>query len=263
MALEVARAVHAAASERGLRYVFKSSYLKDNRTSARSFTGLGLEEGLRILARVRETVGVPVLTDVHELEEIEPVAAVVDALQIPAFLCRQGRLIERCAATGRTLNVKKGQFLAPADMVEAVAKIRAVRPEAEILLTERGSAFGYRDLVVDMRSIALMRGLGCRVVFDATHSLQRPGRGGDRRWARPLARAALAAGAEGIFAEIHPRPERARCDASTQLPMGAVGALIDEWAAVGELIERLEKEGPQFEGPNWPGLETPSGGPGS
>lgn len=256
MALEVADALARATQKAGLAYIFKASYLKDNRSSGSSYTGPGLEEGLRILARVKQEVGVPILTDVHAREEVATVAEVADILQIPAFLCRQGRLLRACAESGRAINVKKGQFLAPADMAEAVAKLRAARSDAEILLTERGTSFGYRDLIVDMRAIALMRQMGCRVVFDATHSLQHPGAGGDRRFARTLARAALAAGAEGIFAEIHPQPDNARCDRETQLPLAGAAALLGEWARMGRLAQELEAEDMPMARGAWPGLET-------
>ncbi len=256
MALRVAETAAREARRHGLTYVFKSSYLKDNRTSAGAYTGPGLEEGLRILRRVRAEVGVPVLTDVHTAEEAAAAAEVVDVLQVPAFLCRQGRLLRACGRTGKAVNVKKGQFLAPADMAHAVAKIREVHPGADIWLTERGTAFGYRDLVVDMRAVALMRGLGGRVVFDATHSLQHPGAGGDRRFAASLARAALGAGAEGIFAEIHPDPARARCDASTQLPLAQLGTWMEQWARLGALITELERQDPPLGEGRWPGLET-------
>jgi len=244
MALTVAESLARATRALGLRYIFKASYLKDNRTAVDSYVGPGLEAGLAILARVRREIGVPVLTDVHAVEEVAPAAAVVDALQIPAFLCRQTRLIQACARTGRAVNIKKGQFLAMRDMRHAVAKARAARPETELLLTERGTFFGYHDLVVDMRAIAWMRTLGGRVVFDATHALQRPGSGGAREFARPLARAALAAGAEGIFVEVHPDPARALSDATTQLPLSSLPALLEEWSRLGELIADLERAGP-------------------
>jgi 2-dehydro-3-deoxyphosphooctonate aldolase (KDO 8-P synthase) len=244
MALSVAESLARAADARGIHYIFKASYLKDNRTSVDAYVGPGPEAGLAILARVRNEIGVPVLTDVHAVDEVGPAAAIVDALQIPAFLCRQTRLIQACARSGRAVNIKKGQFLAMRDIRHAVTKARAARPEVELLLTERGTFFGYHDLVVDMRAVAWMRTLGGRVVFDATHALQHPGSGGTREFARPLARAALAAGAEGIFVEVHPDPPRALSDATTQLPLECVPALLDEWARLGELIEALERSGP-------------------
>lgn len=244
MALEVAARLKAWTAERGLFYVFKASYLKANRTGKDSPTGPGLEEGLRILARVRREIGVPVLTDVHSVSEVAPAAAATDVLQIPAFLCRQSSLIHAAASAAPVLNIKKGQFLAMDDIAHAVAKARDANGAIEVWLTERGSFFGYHDLVVDMRAVAHMRTLGCRVVFDATHALQHPGRGGDRSFARPLARAALGAGAEGIFAEVHPDPARALSDASTQLPLHTVPALLDEWAAIGAAVAELEGGGP-------------------
>ncbi len=255
MAIQVAAEAAAAARECGIFYIFKASYRKDNRTAPDSPSGPGLSAGLRILERVRREIDVPVMTDLHCREEVAAVAEVVDLLQIPAFLCRQSRLIAACGATGRAINIKKGQFVAPADMAHAVAKVRAVNPAAEILLTERGTCFGYRDLVIDMRSIAHLRSFGCRVVFDATHALQHPGAGGDRRFVMPLARAALAAGAEGIFAEVHPQPERALSDATTQLPLDRLPRLLDEWRRLGELIASIEETSPSFAGSDWPGLE--------
>lgn len=252
MALEVAGALAQAARARGLTLIFKASYLKDNRTTADAFVGPGLDAGLAILARVKREVGIPVLTDVHAVEEVGPAAVAVDALQVPAFLCRQTRLIQACARSGRAVNIKKGQFLAMRDIRHALAKARAARPDVEVWLTERGTFFGYHDLVVDMRAVAWMRSLDCRVVFDATHALQHPGSGGAREFARPLARAALAAGAEGLFVEVHPDPQRALSDATTQLPLTSVPALFDEWVSLGERIAALERTGP-------PGL-SPYGG---
>ncbi len=245
LALRVAEAVAREARARQLFYIFKASYLKDNRTASDAYVGPGLDEGLRILDKVRREIAVPVLTDVHAVDEVSAAAQVVDVLQIPAFLCRQTRLIEAAARSGRVVNVKKGQFLAMRDIRHAVEKARRVRPGVELLLTERGTFFGYHDLVVDMRAIAYMRTLGCRVIFDATHALQHPGRGGSREFARPLARAALGAGAEGIFAEVHPDPDHALSDATTQLPLEDVPALLDEWVCVGEVVATLEARGPR------------------
>jgi 2-dehydro-3-deoxyphosphooctonate aldolase (KDO 8-P synthase) len=255
MALAVAGSLAQAARARGVQLIFKASYLKDNRTSVDAYVGPGLEAGLAILARVRREIGIPVLTDVHAVEEVAPAAAVVDALQIPAFLCRQTRLIQACARTGRAVNIKKGQFLAMRDIRHALAKARAAQPAAEVWLTERGTFFGYHDLVVDMRAVAWMRSLDCRVVFDATHALQHPGSGGAREFARPLARAALAAGAEGIFVEVHPDPDRALSDATTQLPLASVPALFDEWVSLGERIAALERTGPPGLSPYGTGAE--------
>jgi 2-dehydro-3-deoxyphosphooctonate aldolase (KDO 8-P synthase) len=245
MALRVAEAVARECRARGLSAVFKASYLKDNRSASGAPVGPGLEAGLAMLARVRREVGIPVLTDVHAVDEVAPVAAVADILQIPAFLCRQTRLLQAAAASGRAVNVKKGQFLAMRDIAHAVAKARAVNPAVELLLTERGTFFGYHDLVVDMRAIAHMRTLDARIVFDVTHALQHPGKGGCREFTRPLARAGLAAGAEGIFAEVHPDPQRALSDATTQLPLEALPGLLDEWARLGALVSALEQAGPR------------------
>jgi 2-dehydro-3-deoxyphosphooctonate aldolase (KDO 8-P synthase) len=228
--LEVAARLKALCADRGLPYVFKASYRKANRSSGDAFSGLGLDEALGVLARVRRETGAPVLTDVHETAEVPAAAEVADALQIPAFLCRQTALLEAAARSGRAVNVKKGQFLAPADMRNAVEKLRAAGG-ARILLTERGSSFGYGDLVVDMRGLVVMRELAWPVVFDATHSLQRPGgteTGGDRRFAFPLMRAAVACGVDGLFFECHPDPAHARSDAATQLPLEQAAAFLDE-----------------------------------
>ena len=232
--LEVATRLRALCAERGLPYVFKASYRKANRSSGRSFAGLGMEEALGILDRVKREAGVPVLTDVHEVAEVAAVAEVADVLQIPAFLCRQTALLQAAARTGRAVNVKKGQFLPPEDMQHAVEKLRRAGG-ARILLTERGTSFGYGDLVVDMRGLVVMRELGWPVVYDATHSLQRPGgaeTGGDRRFAFPLMRAAVACGVDGLFFECHPDPANARSDAATQLPLDQAGAFLDAAASV-------------------------------
>jgi len=254
LALRVAAAVQAACARHGLDYVFKASYAKENRTAGDSPRGPGLEAGLAQLARVRRDVGVRVLTDVHAVDQIPAAAEVVDILQIPAFLCRQTPLLEAAAASGRAINIKKGQFLAMDDLGRAVEKVRARRPQADVLVTERGTFFGYHDLVVDMRAIAYMRTLPARVVFDVTHSLQHPGRGGARAFARPLARAGLAAGAEGLFVETHPDPARAWSDATTQLPLSAVPALIEEWGRLARLVAELEASGPAGLSP-WDGEE--------
>jgi 2-dehydro-3-deoxyphosphooctonate aldolase (KDO 8-P synthase) len=231
MSLDVAGAMRDICKRLGVGYVFKSSYRKENRTSASSFTGGTMEEGLSILSRVRSEIGVPVLTDVHGEAETVPAAGAVDVLQIPAFLCRQTRLLMEAARASAVVNVKKGQFLAPEDGEHTIRKIHSVRPDCEVWLTERGTTFGYRDLVVDMRSMALLREMDCTVVFDVTHSLQHPGIGGDRRFARTLARAALAAGADGLFLETHPDPDRALSDAATQLPLDSMRDFVEEMAA--------------------------------
>jgi 2-dehydro-3-deoxyphosphooctonate aldolase (KDO 8-P synthase) len=238
MCLEVARALKSACESRGLPYVFKASYRKGNRSSGRTFTGLPLEEALAILTRVKQDASVPVLTDVHQESEVARAAAVADCLQIPAFLSRQTDLLVEAAKSGRAVNVKKGQFLAPEDMKNAVEKLEAAGG-TRILLTERGTTFGYHDLVVDFRGLVTMRGFGWPVVFDATHSLQRPGgeqSGGDRRFATPLARAAVACGVDGIFFEAHPEPARALSDAATQLPLAQVPALLDDVVRVRQAL---------------------------
>lgn len=229
MALEIAGRLREIAGRLGLRYIFKASYRKANRSAVDSFTGLGDAEGLEILRRVREEAGVPVLTDIHEVGEVAAAADACDILQVPAFLSRQTALLQAAARSGRAVNVKKGQFLAPDDCPRVVEKIRAARGEAEILLTERGTTFGYHNLVVDMRVFPVLRRIpGVAVIHDATHCLQHPGTGGDRRFARPLARAALAAGADGLFLETHPEPSRALSDATTQLPLAEIEDFLAE-----------------------------------
>ena len=215
--------------------IFKSSYDKANRTSHRSFRGPGLEEGLEILATVRREFNLPVLSDVHSVAEVERAAEVLDILQIPAFLCRQTDLIMAAAATGKPLNVKKGQFMAPWDMINVVAKIHA-QGNRQVLLTERGTTFGYNNLVVDMRSLQLMREHGL-VVFDATHSVQLPGgagesSGGDRHFVESLARAAVAVGVDGVFLEVHNDPEQARCDGPNSLPTNDIEDLVQVLLAI-------------------------------
>ena len=230
LCLGVASAVQRTCEQLGIFYVFKSSFDKANRSSAKSFRGPGLEAGLEILAKVRERVGVPVLTDIHTEAQAAVAGEVVDVLQIPAFLCRQTDLLEAAAITGRIVNLKKGQFLSPAEMGLAVEKVKAAGGE-KILLTERGTTFGYNNLVTDMRSIPIMKKFGCPVIFDATHAVQLPGgagdkSGGQREFAPVLARAALAAGAHGIFMETHPRPDRALSDAPNMIPLTEMPALL-------------------------------------
>ena len=223
-----------------MTYVFKASFDKANRTSAKSFRGPGLEEGLRILSAIREEYGVPVLTDVHTESEATVAGEVVDILQIPAFLCRQTDLIEAAVLTGRIVNLKKGQFLSPAEMGQVIRKATAAGGR-RLLVTERGTTFGYHNLVVDLRSIPLMQRFGFPVIFDATHSVQLPGGGGDksggqREFAPVLARAAVAAGADGIFLETHPDPDRAMSDGPNMIPLAEVpqvlAGLVKVFAAV-------------------------------
>ena len=232
MVLQTAAALAEICSDLDLPLIFKASYDKANRTACDSFRGPGLKRGLAILKKVKRQFGLPILTDVHEIAHCRPVAEVADVLQIPAFLCRQTDLIQAAARTKRCVNVKKGQFLAPWDMRNVIAKITAAGGR-NILLTERGSSFGYNNLVADMRSLPLLREFGWPVVFDATHSVQMPGggqggnvTGGDRRMALVLARSAVAAGCDGIFLEVHPHPDRARSDAANQLPLRDVKALL-------------------------------------
>ncbi len=239
LCLSIAEELQKLTSERNLPFVFKASYRKANRSSAASFTGLPGDEGLEVLARVKRELGVPVLTDVHETSEVAAAADVADILQIPAFLCRQTSLLQAAARSGAAVNVKKGQFLQPSDMQNAVDKITAAGGE-RILLTERGTTFGYGDLVVDMRGFVTMRETGWPVLYDATHSLQRPGgteTSGDRRFAFPLMRAAVACGIDGLFFEAHPDPARALSDAATQLPLSRAGAFLDEAVRVHEAIQ--------------------------
>jgi len=236
MTLAVAQAVKRAAEEFGLPAIFKASFDKANRMSRTSFRGPGLREGLSILAAVKEETGLPIDTDVHEPEQARPVSEVADLLQIPAFLCRQTDLVMAAAATGKPVLIKKGQFLAPEDMAAIVEKAAAVG-EGGILVAERGASFGYHDLVVDMRSLAIMQNLGWPVVFDATHSVQRPGgaggaSSGDREFVLPLARAAAAVGIDALFVEVHPDPDSARSDAKTQLPVADLPELLKQVLAV-------------------------------
>ena len=240
LCLSVASALKQTCRRLGVVYVFKASYDKANRTSAKSFRGPGLEKGLATLARVRQAVGVPVLTDVHTEAHVEPAAQVADILQIPAFLCRQTDLIAAAVRTGKIVNLKKGQFLSPQEMGQVAAKARSAGGR-KLLLTERGTTFGYNNLVADMRSIPILRGFGCPVVFDATHSVQLPGGGGDRsagqrELAPVLARCALAAGANGIFIETHPDPDRALSDGPNMVPLAEMPfllkSLVRVWAAV-------------------------------
>lgn len=229
LVLETAHALAAMAERLGIGLIFKSSFDKANRSSIGSFRGPGLDEGLRVLRLVKEETGLPVITDVHEPEQCAPAAQICDLLQIPAFLCRQTDLVVAAAQTGKAVNIKKGQFMAPDDMKKIVDKARSAGND-RVTVTERGASFGYHNLVVDMRSFAMLQDEGIPVIYDITHSLQLPGggteSGGQRRFAEPLARAAVAAGADGVFLEIHPDPERALSDSAVQLdPERAEGLL--------------------------------------
>jgi 2-dehydro-3-deoxyphosphooctonate aldolase (KDO 8-P synthase) len=241
LCLEVASALKRTCERLGVFYVFKASYDKANRTSAKSFRGPGLEEGLAALAKVRARVGVPVLTDIHTEAQAAPAARVADVLQIPAFLCRQTDLIAAAVRTGRIVNLKKGQFLSPEEMGQVVGKARSAGGR-RLLLTERGTTFGYHNLVADMRSIPIMRRFGFPVIFDATHSVQLPGGGGDRsggqrEFAPVLARCALAAGASGVFFETHPRPERALSDGPNMIPLADMPALLKNLVKVHSAVQ--------------------------
>lgn len=230
LAREVAAALKEIAERLAISFVFKSSFDKANRTSLDSYRGPGLEEGLKILADIRQDYNVPVISDIHETQQVDAVSPVLDVLQIPAFLCRQTDLLVAAARSGKAINLKKGQFVSPWDMANAVNKIRATGNK-NLMLCERGFALGYNNLVVDMRSLPVMRSLGCPVIFDATHSVQLPGgaggsSGGQREFIPPLARAAVAAGLDGMFMEVHPRPEKALCDGPNAMPLDRVESLL-------------------------------------
>ena len=235
-ALRTAEALVRLTEEAGVPFVYKSSYDKANRSAAGSYRGPGAREGLRILRRVRETFGCPILSDVHLPSEVPAAAEVLDLVQVPALLCRQTDLVVACGRSGRPVNVKKGQFMAPWDMRNVVEKLRGAGCES-VLLTERGASFGYNNLVVDFRSLAIMRGFGTPVVFDATHSVQLPGgegtrSGGERRYVGALARAAVAFGVDALFMEVHEDPDRAPSDGPTMLPIAWLPRLLDEVQAV-------------------------------
>ena len=248
MVIDIAGFLKETTDNLGIRYIFKASFDKANRTSGKSFRGPGMEQGLRILEQVRRQVGVPVLTDVHTEAEVKDVAAVVDVLQTPAFLCRQTDFIRACAMSGKPVNIKKGQFLAPGDMDNVVAKAREAAREAGLnednfMVCERGASFGYGNLVSDMRSLAIMRGTNAPVVFDATHSVQLPGgqgtsSGGDRRFVPVLARAAVAVGIDGIFMETHPNPEKALSDGPNSVPLARMPELLESIKAIDALVKR-------------------------
>ncbi|HEY6802653.1 MAG TPA: 3-deoxy-8-phosphooctulonate synthase [Pyrinomonadaceae bacterium] len=238
----MARECSARAKEAGLDFVFKSSFDKANRSSIKSFRGLGMEPGLEVLKQVKHELGLPVLTDVHDIAQVEPVAEIVDVLQIPAFLCRQTDLILAAVKTGKTVNVKKGQFLAPQDAKNIVDKAREAGGE-KLLLTERGATFGYNNLVVDMRSFPIMRKFGVPVVFDVTHSLQLPGglgdaTGGQSEYIEFLARAGVACGVDAVFMEVHDCPERALSDGPNALPLERMQALLNMLRDIHKLVNQ-------------------------
>lgn len=232
MAIETAEELQRISREQGVRFIFKGSYRKANRSSASSFTGIGDIEALEILAGIREVYDMPVITDVHETKEVTLAARYVDVLQIPAFLCRQTELLVAAGESGLAVNIKKGQFMAPEDMVLAAAKV-VKTGNSRVMLTERGSSFGYHNLVVDFRGLAKMAESGYPVLYDATHSLQLPGAGigvsgGERKYMMPLARAAVAAGVNGLFFEIHPDPSKALSDAATQIPLNEFSTIVKQ-----------------------------------
>jgi 2-dehydro-3-deoxyphosphooctonate aldolase (KDO 8-P synthase) len=241
LCLQVAAALKRTCARLGVFYVFKASYDKANRTSSKSFRGPGLDEGLAVLAKVRARIGVPVLTDVHTEAQAGAAARVADILQIPAFLCRQTDLIATAVQTGRIVNLKKGQFLSPEEMGQVISKAQNAGGK-KLLVTERGTTFGYRNLVADMRSIPIMRRFGFPVIFDATHSVQLPGGGGDRssgqrEFAPVLARCAVAAGASGVFIETHPEPERALSDGPNMIPLAEMKALLKSLLKVHSAVQ--------------------------
>jgi 2-dehydro-3-deoxyphosphooctonate aldolase (KDO 8-P synthase) len=239
LATSIAKTLVGMTDELGLRLIFKASFDKANRTSGKSFRGPGLAQGLKILARIKKRFGCPVLTDIHEISQVKTAAQVIDILQFPAFLCRQTDLLIAAARTGRAVNVKKGQFLAPEDVDNIAAKLRAAGCR-DYYITERGTTFGYHNLVVDMRGLALMRRAGHRVIFDATHSVQRPSgngasTGGDRSLAPVLARAAVAAGVDGLFLETHPRPDASPSDGANMIPLAQMEGLLRTLMAIHEV----------------------------
>ena len=248
MALDTAGQLKEITSALGIPFIYKSSFDKANRSSGSSFRGLGMEKGLKILATVKQTIGVPVLTDIHEIDEIKPVATVVDVLQTPAFLCRQTDFIRACAQSGKPVNIKKGQFLAPGDMKNVIDKARDAAREAGLptdvfMACERGVSFGYNNLVSDMRSLAIMRETGCPVVFDATHSVQLPGgqgtsSGGQREFVPVLARAAIAVGIAGLFMETHPDPANAKSDGPNAVPLHRMRELLASLAELDRVVKK-------------------------
>lgn len=245
LVLEVAAFLKDVSFNLGIPVVFKASFDKANRTSLHSFRGPGLEPGLKILEKVKREVGLPVISDVHEPGQLAQAAAVLDVIQIPAFLCRQTDLLVAAGQTGLPVNIKKGQFLSPWEMGQAVEKVRSTG-NRRILLTERGTFFGYNNLVVDMRSIVILRRFGCPVIFDATHSVQLPGKegsasGGQREFVDDLASAAVAAGADGIFLEVHPEPDKALCDGANSLPLPHLKGLLATLMDIRHLVRNRKK----------------------
>jgi 2-dehydro-3-deoxyphosphooctonate aldolase (KDO 8-P synthase) len=246
LCLQIAERLVQVGERTGVGVIFKASFDKANRSSITSFRGPGLAKGMKVLAKVRATSGLPVMTDVHEPAQAAEAAATVDCLQVPAFLCRQTDLLCACAGTGKPVSVKKGQFVSPEEMGNVVEKIRACGND-KVILTERGTFFGYNRLVNDMSSIAVMKGFGCPVVFDATHSTQQPGglgtaSGGRRELAPVLARAAVAAGANGLFLEVHPEPEKAKSDAASMLPLDWLEGLVRKCRGIFEIVHERQRQ---------------------
>lgn len=243
MAMDTSGQLKEITSKLGIPFIYKSSFDKANRSSSKSFRGDGMDAGLEILAKVKKEIGVPVLTDVHEISQVDPVAAVVDMLQTPAFLCRQTDLIQKVASCGIPANIKKGQFMAPGDMQNVVAKTKEAGGDGRITVCERGVSFGYQNLVVDMRSLAIMRETGCPVVFDATHSVQLPGgqgdrSGGQREHVPVLARAAVAAGVSGLFMETHPDPAKALSDGPNAWPLDKMSSLLESLMDIDRVVKQ-------------------------
>ena len=243
LAIDTAGTLKQLCAKLALPFIFKSSYDKANRSSGKSFRGLGIDAGLKILGEVRRQVGVPVLTDVHAIEEVKPAAAAVDVLQTPAFLCRQTDFIRAAASAGRPVNIKKGQFLSPQEMNNVVEKAKQASGQDNIMVCERGFSFGYGNLVSDMRSLSILRRTGCPVVFDATHSVQLPGgqgtaSGGEREFIPVLARAAVASGVAGLFMETHPDPSQALSDGPNAWPLGMMQELLETLAELDRLVKR-------------------------
>jgi 2-dehydro-3-deoxyphosphooctonate aldolase (KDO 8-P synthase) len=243
MAMDTAGKLKEITSALGIPFIYKSSYDKANRSSGKSYRGMGMDKGLEILQDVKKTIGVPVLTDVHDISEIAAAAAAVDVLQTPAFLCRQTDFIHAAASAGRPVNIKKGQFLSPQEMKNVVDKAREASSSDNIMVCERGASFGYNNLISDMRSLAIMRNTGCPVVFDATHSVQLPGgqgtaSGGQREFVPVLARAAMAVGIAGVFMETHPNPEKALSDGPNAWPLGMMQDLLSTMKDLDALVKR-------------------------
>lgn len=247
LTLRIAEGLQEITSRLGCELVFKASYDKANRTSVSSFRGLGMEPGLRILERVKKEFALPILSDIHDMSQIAAAAEVLDVLQIPAFLCRQTDLLVAAGQTGKPINIKKGQFLAPWDMEHGVNKVVSTG-NRQILLTERGATFGYNNLVTDMRALVIMRQLGYPVIFDATHSVQLPGgaggsSGGQRQFVGPLSRAAAATGIDGLFWEVHEDPDRALCDGANSLPLAQVEAMLTQILAIDAVVKKTLAQG--------------------